>query len=327
MSAPLNLTKSVTSDELWSARGQQLPPSIYLGTSTWAFPEWKGVLYKKTYKSERAFTRESLAEYAESPWFRTVCIDSSFYKPAKGETLALYAAQVPAYFKWVSKVWERITIHTYPKHPRYGALSGQKNPDFLNADLLKDAVFSQFEAKEVLERTGPFILQFAPFSERVLPYGEFVEDLGVFLAKLPKEFRYAVEVRNRQIITERYLQVLNTNGATHCFNHWSSMPPLHEVMKLLGAWGGLTADFYLGRLLTPLGLSYEAAEKQFAPYNSLQAVNPSMRGDVLRLAKRALGVRKDLFVTANNKAEGCAPLTVASLGELILEHLSSESNS
>jgi hypothetical protein len=218
-------------------------------------------------------------------------------------------------------VWERITIHTYPKHPRYGAFSGQKNPDFLSADLFKDAVLSQFEDAEVLQRTGPFILQFAPFSDRVLPYGEFVELLDGFLAQLPQQHRYAVEVRNRAILSARYLEVLNTHGSTHCFNHWNSMPPLHEVMKSFAEWGGLAANFYLGRLLTPLGLSYEAAEKQFAPYDSLQAVNTSMRNDVLRLAKRALSVQKDLFVTANNKAEGCAPLTMASIGEAVLDNL------
>jgi hypothetical protein len=42
-----------------------------------------------------------------------------------------------------------------------------------------------------------------------------------------------------------------------------------------------------------------------------------MRADVVRLARRAITTGKRAFITANNKAEGNAPLTMVTLGKLI----------
>jgi len=293
---------------------------LHLGTSTWAFPDWKGLVYRRSYKSEREFTAKSLEEYATIPWFRTVCIDSLFYNPPKCEALKRYAAQVPSYFRWVSKVWERITIFNYPRHARYGPFAGTVNPDFLNAELFCDRVLSAYDDAEVAERTGPFVLQFAPFSPRTLEYEDFRERLKVFLSKLPKDFMFAVEVRNAEILTPEYFQILNQSGVTHCFNHWNSMIPLREQMQRAAAAGGLTADFYVARLLTPLGMSYEAAAQALEPYVTVKRPNPLMRADVVMLARRALKTGKKAFVTANNKAEGNAPLTMVTLAKCILEN-------
>jgi hypothetical protein len=97
------------------------------------------------------------------------------------------------------------------------------------------------------------------------------------------------------------------------------MVPLHQQMRAAAESGGLTADFYIARLLTPLGTSYQNAEELFEPYDRVQAPNAQMRSDVLRLVRRALATNKRAFVTANNKAEGNSPLTMVSIGRLIVE--------
>jgi uncharacterized protein YecE (DUF72 family) len=318
-----DLSATATAEDLWAADAATLPSPLHLGTSTWAFPDWKGLVYKRAYKSEREFTAKSLEEYATVPWFRTVCIDSLFYNPPKADVLLRYASQVPSHFRWVSKVWERITVFSYPRHARYGAFAGTANPDFLNADLLCDRVLTAYDDLEILAKTGPFVFQFAPFSQRTLEYEEFTERLDVFLSKLPKHFMYAVEVRNAEILTPNYFQMLNRHGVTHCFNHWNSMVPLREQMRLAAAAGGLTADFYVARLLTPLGLSYEGAAKALEPYVAVKRPNEQMRADVVLLARRALKTGKRAFVTANNKAEGNAPLTMVTLAKLIVESIES----
>jgi uncharacterized protein YecE (DUF72 family) len=314
------LTATATAEDIWSPEADKLPSGIYLGTSTWAFPGWKGLIYKRTYKNQKDFTANSLGEYATIPWFRTACIDSFFYNPPKPETLAHYATLVPETFRWVSKVWERLTIATYPKYPRYGAQAGQPNPDFLNIDLFKNAVLSAYREPAVALRTGPLVLQFAPFSERTMKYSQFLDRLAVFLRALPTEFQYAVEVRNPELLTKGYFGALNESGVTHCFNHWNAMIPLHEQMRAAAEAGGLTADFYIARLLTPLGTSYQNAEEFFEPYDRVQLPNAQMRGDILRLVRRALTTGKRAFVTANNKAEGNSPLTMVSIARLIVEH-------
>ena len=306
-----------TSAEIWTPPPVELPSTIFLGTSTWAFPGWRGVVYRNHYASQKAFTQESLAEYATIPWFRTVCIDNLFYTPPRQETLTRYASQTPNDFRWVSKVWERITIHHYPKHPRYGAYAGTLNPDFLNYALFRDSVLAPYEHEEIATRTGPFILQFAPFSERDMEYDRFIDRLGKFLSLLPHHFEYAVEVRNGKILSRAYFDALNASRVTHCFNQWNNMIPLREQMRLAASAGGLSAPFFTARLLTPTRVSYEAAEKLFEPYDRIQRVNPEMRSDVAILAKRANTTGKRLYVTANNKAEGNSALTMVAIAKIV----------
>ena len=317
-SMTVDFSQTISPSQLKNAPSSPLAETIMLGTSTWAFPGWKGIVYTRHYKSDRDFNQRCLEEYSTIPWFRTMCIDSLFYNPPSLATLERYASQTPDYFRWVSKVWERITIHTYPRHARYGALAGQRNPDFLNVSLFKDRVLSAFCASEAVRtRTGPFVFQFAPFAPQSLHYQEFIERLALFLHELPSGFDYAVEIRNEELLCAEYFHALNSAKVTHCFNHWNSMPGLRMQMKAAASAGGLAADFYLARLLTPRGISYAGAEKLFEPYDAVTQPNPQMRADVVTLAKRALATGKRAFVTANNKAEGNSALTMASIGALL----------
>ncbi len=291
-----------------------LPPNIFLGTSTWTFPGWRGTIYTREYSSAKDFTQRCLEEYATIPWFRAACIDSLFYNPPSPAVLKRYAEQTPDSFRFVSKIWERITIISYPKHARYGSLAGQRNPDFLNATLVKERILSAYSDPAVHQRTGPFVFQFAPFSPYTMPYEHFIDRLGEFLARLPRDFEYAVEIRNPELLSLRYFEALNASNVTHCFNHWNSMCSIKEQMIAAARAGGLKADFFVARLLTPLGVSYEAAEKLFKPYDRVQRINPEMRNDVLTLVKRSIATNKRAFITANNKAEGNSAITMASIG-------------
>ena len=97
------------------------------------------------------------------------------------------------------------------------------------------------------------------------------------------------------------------------------MPPLSAQMQTAAEHGGLTAPFYVARILTPLRLSYEQAVKQFEPYDSLKEPLPEMRRDVVRLAKRATARKVNAFILVNNRSEGNAPETVDAIGRMIVE--------
>jgi hypothetical protein len=151
-----------------------------------------------------------------------------------------------------------------------------------------------------------------------MEYSEFIERLALFLQSLPTEFEYAVEVRNKELLCDDYFRALNEAKITHCFNHWNSMVPLRAQMQAAARSGGLAADFYVARLLTPLGVSYEGAAKIFEPYDKVTRPNSQMRADVLTIANRAISTGKRAFITSNNKAEGNSALTMASIGQLLV---------
>ena len=67
--------------------GEQLPPGIHMGTSSWSFPGWAGIVYDKP-ASESALSRRGLAAYSRHPLLRAAGIDRSFYNPM---SLAEYA--------------------------------------------------------------------------------------------------------------------------------------------------------------------------------------------------------------------------------------------
>lgn len=304
-----------------SVEAPPLPPEVRFGTSTWTYEGWKGTIYKKTYSSEKAFRQQSLAEYAAFPLFRTVGIDSTFYQPAKAATLQSYASQVPADFQWVSKVWERLTVPQFPKHARYGAHAGRLNPDFLNAELFSSSVLAPYADSALAAHAGPFVFQFPHINHAALAPSDFFAKLRAFLTLLPKEFRYATEIRNREYLSADYFSVLNDTGATHCFNHWQLMPRLRDQMVASATAGGLQAPYYVARLLTPLGISYEQAVKLFSPYREMQRPNEEMRHDAAMLALRAHELKRPAFIIVNNRAEGYAPGTIEAITETVRDRL------
>ena len=295
----------------------RLPTNIRFGTSTWTYPGWKGLIYFNDYKNEKEFKAESLKEYLKFPWFRSVGIDHSFYKPPSQRVLKSYAELAPQGFRWVSKVWEEITVPRYPAHPRYGKKAGLDNPHFLDAQLFTQHVLAPAADPEVKPHVGPYVFQFPTINTAHLSEQDYFRKLDSFLSALPRDFQYAVEIRNPDFLKRDYFDLLNNHGATHCFNHWHYMPPLIEQMKRAAEAGGLLAPFYVSRILTPRGVSYEAAVKMFQPYSEIKRANPEMRSDVVRLINRAIERAVDVYVIVNNRSEGNAPMTIDAIGRMV----------
>lgn len=291
-------------------------PLVRFGTSTWTYEGWQGQVYLKTYAKTR-FARECLGEYCQylykgQPLFRTVGNDSTFYRPPTANQLRHYLKQIPEDFEMCFKVWESITIPTFAKHARYGAHAGQSNPRFLDAQLFKDLVLTPFGEAKFEPHTGPFLFE---FQRHAFSVDEFCSKLDSFFSQLPKDFRYAVEIRNAGLLGPVYRKVLEGHGVAHVYNHWSYMPPLAEQHQRMEET--FTAPFTVLRLLTPLKISYEAAKKRAEPYNKIVGELPEMRKDTVRLIQQSIQQVKNAYVLVNNRAEGNAPTTVQALVEVL----------
>jgi uncharacterized protein YecE (DUF72 family) len=232
---------------------------------------------------------------------------------------------VPETFKWVSKVWDEITVPRFATHPRYGQKAGKENENFLDAEMFSASVLSAYDSPEVRIRTGPFVFQFQALGrELTSPPIVFLEKLDAFLAQLPKDLQYAVEIRNKELLIPEYFTTLNRHGVTHCFNHWTSMPALKIQMQHAAIAGGLEAPFFVSRVLTPLGVSYASAVKRFQPYDSIKQPNPEMRSDLVRLALRAIKRNVPAFIIVNNRSEGFSPGTIDAVGSAVVNALASQ---
>jgi uncharacterized protein YecE (DUF72 family) len=288
-----------------------LSPLVRFGTSTWTYEGWQGQVYKREY-AKSAFTRECLGEYCQyqyqdEPLFRTVGNDATFYRPPTANQLRHYLNQISEDFEMCFKVWEEITIPIYAKQARYGARAGQPNPRFLDAKLFNDLVLTPYREAKFEPHTGPFLFE---FQRHGMPTEEFCSRLDGFFGQLPKEFRYAVEIRNAGLLGADYHEVLTSHNVAHVYNHWSYMPTLAEQHKRMGSF---TAPFTVLRLLTPLKMSYEAAKKRAEPYTKIVEELPEMRRDTVELVRRVVTDNRSVYALVNNRAEGNAPLTIQGL--------------
>lgn len=289
--------------------------NIYIGGSSWKYEGWLGQVYsRERYLARGRFSRklfeaECLREYAET--FPTVCGDFAFYQFPSEEFWRRLFAHVPAAFRFAFKVPEQITCKVFPQHARYGAQAGRENEAFLDNRVLQEMFLRPLLPYG--EKTALLIFEFGAFGRRSFAeLGEFLDRLDPFLAGLPPEFRYAVEIRNPEFLEKDYFTCLRGHGVAHVYNAWSRMPELGRQMAIPDS---MTADFLVSRALLRHGRVYEDAVGMFAPYTQIQDPNPEARESMRILIGRARENKQFLFLFVNNRLEGNAPLTILSLVE------------
>jgi uncharacterized protein YecE (DUF72 family) len=163
------------------------------------------------------------------------------------------------------------------------------------------------------EKTALLIFEFGAFGRRSFADPiEFLDRLDPFLANLPPEFRYAIEIRNPEFLARDYFACLRAHGVAHVYNAWSRMPELRHQMAIPDS---ATADFLVCRALLRRGRPYEDAVATFSPYTEVKDPNPEARESMRVLIGRARENKQFLFLFVNNRLEGNAPLTILSLVE------------
>jgi uncharacterized protein YecE (DUF72 family) len=288
---------------------------VYLGGSSWKYEGWLGQIYTRgRYLSRGRFSKKvfqstCLEEYAQT--FPTVCGDFAFYQFPPPEFWARLFAQVPEGFQFAFKVPEQITCKVFPSHLRYGPQAGQENQAFLDAGMLKEMLLRPLWPHRA--KTALLIFEFGTFAQKTMAeVSEFLERLDRFLAALPPDFRYAVEVRNPELLEPDYFGCLRSHRVAHVYNAWARMPELHRQIALPGSE---TAGFLVCRALLRCGRPYEDAVAMFSPYSEIRDPNRAARESLRVLIQRARSERRMAFLFVNNRLEGNAPLTIMAVTE------------
>ncbi len=289
----------------------RLPFGVQLGGSTWSFPGWAGLVYDREHPTAR-LARDGLAAYARHPLLRAVGLDRTHYRPIAADDFARYAAVVPEGFSFLVKAHDACTLAQLPDHPRYGAERGRVNPRFLDPVYAAAEVVAPY-VQGLGDKGGALLFQFAP--QALGPPPRFAARLHRFLAALPRGPVYAVELRNRELLTADYAAALAVAGAVHCLNVHPRMPP---VGVQAGMTAAATGPVVCGRWLLGSG-SYEEAGRRFAPFNRLVEPDLANRRALASLADQALAAGRRFLLTVNNNAEGSAPRSIALLARRIVE--------
>ena len=283
---------------------------VLIGTSSWKYPGWIGQIYSETpYMvrgrfSQKRFERECLKEYAQV--FPLVGGDFSFYQFPSDEYWHNLFASAPPHLRFGFKVPEEVTCKRFPGHRRYGARAGEANPTFLSPTLFEAGFLRPLMPHR--ERVALIMFEFRTL--RQADAQEFLDQLDRFLMQLPREWRYAVEIRNEELLQPSYFEVLRRHGVAHIFNSWTRMPPLYKQIELAESF---TADYTVVRALLRPGRTYEHAVDYFSPYKEIKEEYPKAREAMRQIIQRSRKRREAAYLFINNRLEGNAPVTIQSI--------------
>lgn len=302
-------------DGLAARLGALAARNILIGGSSWKYEGWLGQVYSRERYlsrgrfSKKLFEAECLREYAET--FPTVCGDFAFYQFPTEEFWRNLFGKTPENFRFAFKVPEQITCRVFPTHPRYGPQAGNDNEAFLDLQMLREMFLRPLMPYQ--KKTAVLIFEFGAFGRKSFAdVSAFLDRLDPFLAGLPPEFRYAVEIRNPDFLAHDYFACLRSHGVAHVYNAWSKMPELQVQLAIPEA---ATANFGVCRALLRRGRVYEDAVKTFSPYTEVQDPNPEARDSMKILIGRAKENNEFFFMYVNNRLEGNAPITILSVVE------------
>jgi uncharacterized protein YecE (DUF72 family) len=176
---------------------------LHIGTMGWNYDFWKGDFYPEGTKA-----KEFLGMYARH--FDTVEVNSTFYRIPYKETVENWRDRTPERFVFSLKFPRKIT----------------------HIKILQDcqeeiAVFID-HLSLLGDKLGPLLLQFPP---QFKP--ESITILEDFLPHLPEGYRYALEVRNKKWLEERFYSLLREHGIALVLMDHPWMPYMDTI----------TADF------------------------------------------------------------------------------------
>jgi uncharacterized protein YecE (DUF72 family) len=309
-------------DASWPVLALQLQTAfggrLHLGTSSWSFGGWRGLVWDDAADySDTDLARHGLAAYARHPLFRTVSLDRTFYRAIDAAAYERFARQVPEDFRFVVKVPSEIT-DAVVRAPDNGAPLID-NPWFLDPQRALSLAVRPAVAG-LGDKLGVLVFQLSPLPVAWLrnpnALHERLEALWrAVVPALPATAQAAIELRDARMLTPRLTAQLAAQGVRYCIGLHDRMPDaLRQATAARTAGrGDLVCRWNLHQ-----GLRYNQAKAQWAPFDRLQAPDPTTREALAKAVVAALADGHRAFVTINNKAEGSAPLSVVELAKAIV---------
>lgn len=290
-----------------------LPSQVYLGTSSWSFPGWSGLVYDGAY-TESKLARDGLSAYAKHPLLRTVSIDRTFYAPLSEKDFADYAAQVPEQFRFVTKAPMAITSsYLRDEDGKFSDSPFYLDPEYATNEFIAPCT------NGLKGKSGPLVFQFPPQGKRHTSNPDpFINRLYRFLNALPPGISYAIEVRDPELLTDRFFKCLGATNAMFCVASHARMPSPAEQIAMMRA--RMRDMALVCRWSLHAGFRYEDAKSRYYPFDRIVDEDIPSRESIAAAIVAATAAGKPSFVTINNKAEGSAPLSVERLAELVVAY-------
>lgn len=268
---------------------------IYLGTNSWKYRGWEGMIYQGGYSSEAQFQRVSLREYANS--FPTVGVDFTYFAWPTVDMLGFLAESTPENFKLCVKATKRATWKNFPNIPVYGKWAGKANPEFLNIDHFKDLFLKPLQIIE--NRLAHLVFDFPELSEEDFPA------LAHFFKEIP--FACAVEFRDPSLVNAKFYEFLQELNLSPILNLSEGMPSFEAQASLL------SSDLPLVIKANVVGRTEEEANRLFQPFKEFKEPQLELQEHIGKFLNTCMEQKRKAFVLVSNRFEGSAPHSIGAI--------------
>lgn len=285
-------------------------PRLRIGTCSWNFPSWEGLVY------EPGAADNYLEQYAAR--YDTVEVDRWFWSlfekggprlPSPAD-VAEYCRCVGPDFRFTVKAPNAVTLTHHRQKTKSDPLVA--NPHFLSPDL-----FIQFLSllEPMGEMLGPIVLQFGYLNQQHIGgQVELLHRLGQFLDAVPPGHEYALEIRNPKWLNRVHLEFI----ADRCLipvllqGYW--MPPVAEVYR--------QQRDLIHRCRTVVirlhGPDREGMDERTGKrWDKLVVQRDDEMREIVGVVQGLFDADVDVYLAINNHYEGCAPKTIERIGELL----------
>ncbi|MBY9010138.1 MAG: DUF72 domain-containing protein [Candidatus Lokiarchaeota archaeon] len=239
---------------------------ISIGCAGWDYKDWVGPFYPKPLE------RYNHLEFY-SNFFELIEINSTFYNIPNKTTVTNWYNQVSENFKFVVKVWQKIT----------------HNLNDSDLDYLISQFFSQLSP--LRDKVVAYLLQFPPwfkFTEK------HFKQLKLLSTELPPDYRYVIELRDNSWFKEEIVSEIIDRpnfvlGTTY-------MPGLNAHYLT-------DQNFYYIRLI---------GDRELSVFNRIQRNQEDSINDLLRNLQMIEKMSNiyEIFIIVNNHFQGNAPESV-----------------
>lgn len=252
--------------------------TIRIGTQGWNYPAWVGPFYPPGTRAT-----EFLSTYAKA--FRVVEVDSTFYALPDAKAVRAWTERTPSDFTFTLKMPKDVTHELR-----------LRNADDLAQEFLE-------RARELGPKLGPILMQMGPdFAPEELPAVE------QFVSKLPRDLRFAIELRQsrwmRRDVLPRLLELLAKHGIALALSdgRWIRRETMLELIERA------TAGFLYVRWMGP--------DREITDYSRIQFDRSEEIGawaEALKIAAHT----KDIYGFFNNHFAGHSPANAREMQRLL----------
>ena len=173
-------------------------------------------------------------------------------------------------------------------------------------------------------KAGPLVFQVSPLPRGLVEEAAtLIERLAAFFAALPQELGkhrplYAPGAAQCRAADAAPDEDAGGAGVRYCVGLHDRMPEVERQEAALEAlWTATRRAPLVVRWNLHRGFLYQAAKQRYEPFDRLVDEDPETRRILARMAADAFKARRKVWITANNKAEGSAPLSLLKLAEEI----------